>query len=102
MSRITHHDGRTIITEFICPPIPVRHKDWCASFEDADEYGPRGYGATEMEACADLEDAEEVGRDHGPYDHDPFDMPSASQRPDQDEYYRQSMIDAGRGHLLRD
>lgn len=36
------------------PPIPVRSFDYCAYYDA--ESGPYGYGATEADALADLED----------------------------------------------
>lgn len=45
-----------IVTDHVCPPIPVRDMDWSAI--DADTYDgegcPIGRGATEQEAIADL------------------------------------------------
>jgi hypothetical protein len=50
-----------IRTEFVYPPIPVRHFDWSAvdddtydGSEDSSTRGQIGYGATEAEAVADL------------------------------------------------
>lgn len=46
-----------IVTDYWVKPIPVRNFDWCAV--DADTYdgeGPVGYGATEAEAIADIEE----------------------------------------------
>jgi hypothetical protein len=45
---------RPIRTEFVYPPIPLRDCDWLATFEDADEAGPQGWGATREAAIADL------------------------------------------------
>lgn len=45
---------RKIVTSHEYPPIPVRSFDWVAYFEGDEEGGPRGYGATEEEAIADL------------------------------------------------
>jgi hypothetical protein len=44
-----------IVTANIFPPIPVRTYDWVAYYEGFEE-GPQGYGKTEAEAIADLED----------------------------------------------
>lgn len=49
-----------IITQNICPPIPVRSCDWVAYFDAHDEDGPRGYGRTERQAISDLFDNAEV------------------------------------------
>lgn len=50
-----------IVTHFWPKPIPIRHMDWTATFdnyEGGDGYnerpGPIGYGRTEAEAIADL------------------------------------------------
>jgi len=43
-----------ITTSHVCPPIPVRTSDWCASFDGREEDGPYGCGATEAEAITDL------------------------------------------------
>ena len=43
-----------IVTEFICPPIPVRQFDWCATYEDYEGGDPMGYGETREAAIADL------------------------------------------------
>lgn len=40
-----------IITDFIHPPIPVRHFDWIAY---RDPEGPAGYGETEQDARTSL------------------------------------------------
>lgn len=45
---------KTIITKHIHPPLPIRRFDWLAHFEDEEEKGEYGYGATEAEAIADL------------------------------------------------
>jgi hypothetical protein len=41
-----------IVTHYEYPPIPVRHFDWCAHYDDPE--GPTGHGATEQEAINDL------------------------------------------------
>lgn len=41
-----------LITENICPAIPVRSFDWAAHFDDED--APVGYGPTERLALFDL------------------------------------------------
>lgn len=45
---------RKIITSHVYPPIPIRTCDWCAIYGGDEEGGPRGWGATEAEAIADL------------------------------------------------
>ena len=36
------------------PPIPIRRFDWCAYDDEADEFGPFGWGATKQAALFDL------------------------------------------------
>lgn len=52
------YGGRTIVTSFECPPIPVRYFDWSAVFEDydgaPDSHCPIGRGVTEKQAIDDL------------------------------------------------
>lgn len=43
-----------IITQHVFPPIPNRVHDWMACLEDNDGDGPQGWGETEAEAIADL------------------------------------------------
>lgn len=46
-----------IVTSYEFPPIPSRHFDWCAHYDDPE--GPTGWGATEQEAieeCAKIAD----------------------------------------------
>lgn len=45
---------RKIITSNTCPPIPIREFDWMAYRDGDEEFGPRGFGATEQEAIDDL------------------------------------------------
>lgn len=51
-----------IRTNFVYPPIPVRHMDWCATYDDYDgapdsgNRGEIGWGTTEQEAIDDLVD----------------------------------------------
>lgn len=45
---------KKIVTEYVCPPIPVRGADWAAFFDGQEESGPVGYGETEAEAIEDL------------------------------------------------
>ena len=45
---------KKIITNYECPPIPVRDYDWLALREDWDEGDLIGYGRTEQEAIDDL------------------------------------------------
>jgi hypothetical protein len=47
---------KRIITEHVNPPIPVRTSDWCAYIDGTEEIGPYGWGSTEAEAVADLND----------------------------------------------
>jgi hypothetical protein len=49
--------SRTIKTEHVYPPIPVRSFDWCAWYDDMDEETRgNGWGKTEAEAIADLKE----------------------------------------------
>lgn len=41
-----------IVTEFWAKPIPLRHFDWAAHYDDPE--GPVGWGATEQEAIIEL------------------------------------------------
>lgn len=50
-----------IRTTFVNPPIPIRTSDWCACVEGHEEDGPYGWGRTEAEAIADLEEKLEDG-----------------------------------------
>ena len=43
---------RKIVTNYIYPPIPQRHFDWLAHYDDPE--GPTGYGRTEQDAIDDL------------------------------------------------
>ena len=43
---------RKIVTNYIYPPIPQRHFDWLAHYDDPE--GPTGYGPTEQDAIDDL------------------------------------------------
>lgn len=45
---------RKIITQHVCPPIPIRSHDWCAYYDGREE-GPIGWGATKQEALDGLE-----------------------------------------------
>jgi hypothetical protein len=45
-----------IRTEHVNPPIPIRTKDWSAWIDGREEDGPFGYGRTEQEAIADLQE----------------------------------------------
>lgn len=47
---------RTIKTDHVYPPIPIREFDWCAWYDGEEELGHYGYGRTEAEAIADLEE----------------------------------------------
>jgi hypothetical protein len=46
--------SRRIITEHICPPIPIRSCDWQAVFDNYEPGHPMGHGATKEAAVADL------------------------------------------------
>jgi hypothetical protein len=48
-----------IVTSYEFPPIPIRRFDWMAYREGNEEGGPRGWGATEAEAIADLQITED-------------------------------------------
>jgi len=43
-----------IITQHICPPIPIRCYDWIAWYDGAEHFN--GHGETEEEAVEDLEE----------------------------------------------
>jgi len=43
-----------IVTSYICPPIPFRNYDWCATYDGYEPGEPIGYGRTEQEAILDL------------------------------------------------
>ena len=43
-----------IITVRVYPPIPTNDFDWCAYFDDGEEDGPRGWGASKEEAVQNL------------------------------------------------
>lgn len=48
---------RSISTEHVYPPIPVRSFDWCAWFDGMDEETRgQGWGKTEAEAIANLKE----------------------------------------------
>ena len=49
-------DQRRIVTTHVNPPIPIRTSDWCACVEGTEEDGPYGWGRTEEEAIADLQE----------------------------------------------
>ena len=49
-----------IRTTYVHPPIPIRTSDWCACIEGQEEDGPYGWGATEVEAIADLKEKLEL------------------------------------------
>lgn len=46
-----------IVTEFVNPPIPLRHFDWSAHFEGYEPGDPLGHGATKADAIAALREA---------------------------------------------
>lgn len=43
-----------IITEYVHPPIPIRHYDWSAVYEGYEPGDPIGWGPDEASAMADL------------------------------------------------
>jgi hypothetical protein len=45
----------TIITQFVYPPIPLRNLDWSAVTDNYEGGDPMGWGETEQEAIADLQ-----------------------------------------------
>ena len=45
-----------IVTHFVYPPIPVRNFDWAAVTDSYEPGCPIGYGATEQDAIADLQE----------------------------------------------
>lgn len=45
---------RKIITKHVYPPIPIRHCDWSAHFDDVGQEGLIGRGKTEQAAIDDL------------------------------------------------
>lgn len=55
---LMNRSGR-IVTENICPPIPIRSFDWRAVREGYDEGDFIGYGETEQDAINDLLEKEE-------------------------------------------
>lgn len=48
---------KQIITNEICPPIPIRNFDWAAWYDGEEELGHYGYGKTEQEAITDLKES---------------------------------------------
>lgn len=46
--------GPKIVTQFVCLPIPDRRFDWSAVTDNYEGGDPIGYGSTEAEAIADL------------------------------------------------
>ena len=47
---------RSVQTENVYPPIPIRGYDWMA-YLDGHEEGPSGWGETEQQAIASLEES---------------------------------------------
>lgn len=47
---------RRIVTEFVCPPIPIREVDWRATLDGYEPGDPMGIGPTEAAAIADLQE----------------------------------------------
>lgn len=55
--------ARVVITEFVCPPIPIRSFDWAATGEDYEPGDVVGHGETEIAAVEDyLNGIEEATR----------------------------------------
>jgi hypothetical protein len=54
-----------IVTSYEYPPIPVRHFDWCAHYDDPE--GPTGWGRTEQEAIGDLLSKRPPCKNKSPY-----------------------------------
>ena len=50
---------RKIVTDYACPPIPMRSSDWSAVREGYEPGDCIGWGPTEAAAIEDLMDAEE-------------------------------------------
>lgn len=50
---------RRIVTEYVCPPIPMREHDWSAVREDYEPGDLIGWGPTEAAAIEDLMDQED-------------------------------------------
>ena len=54
MAKFTHN-GQTIITSHVYPPIPCRNFDWSAHVDELGaDCSPCGHGATEADAIANL------------------------------------------------
>jgi len=58
MTRKVEEEIKKIITNYVCPPIPVRRYDWEAYREGYDEGDPIGQGETEEDAINELLDME--------------------------------------------
>lgn len=46
--------AKEIVTDYVCPPIPMRDCDWCAFYDGEEERGNYGWGRTEQLAIEDL------------------------------------------------
>jgi len=57
---MTNRKHYRIVTSYVFPPIPDRSSDWCAYYDNLGaDCSPYGWGATEEEAIADLNDQED-------------------------------------------
>lgn len=65
MSKLSHSNPflddvlqpeRKIMVSFEFPPIPVRHHDYCAYFDDVGPEAGQGWGATREAAISDLKE----------------------------------------------
>ena len=45
---------KTIVTSYVCPPIPTTKFDWLACYDGEEERCQYGWGCTKEEAIADL------------------------------------------------
>lgn len=54
---------KSVITNYVYPPIPPRQFDWCAYRDGDEECGPVGWGATKEAAITDLLTMEADGVD---------------------------------------
>jgi hypothetical protein len=52
-------NGRKVIVEYVNPSIPLRQFDFVAVFQDYEPGDVQGYGATKVEAVADLKERAE-------------------------------------------
>lgn len=49
-------NGRRVFVEYVCPAMPLRDFDYCASFEGNDIGEAQGYGPTAEAAFEDLQE----------------------------------------------